>query len=223
MISALFSLIARDARLALRVGGGAGAAIGFLLVVIVFFPLAIGPDQNLLQRIAPGALWIALLLSVLLSADRIYTADYEDGSLEVMALGPAPLEVVALAKALAHWLTTGLPLAVLAAPLGVMLNLDLALLPKITAAMALGSLALSLLAAMGAAITVGLRKGGLLISLLILPLYIPLLIFGISASGAQVGGGGMTSSAFAILGAIVLLTLVVAPAAAAAALRSHLR
>ncbi|HHN68158.1 MAG TPA: heme exporter protein CcmB [Thermopetrobacter sp.] len=223
MTGALAALIARDVRLALRAGGGVGAALGFFLVVVVFFPLAIGPDQAFLRRIAPGAMWIALLLSVLLSADRIYTADFEDGSLEVMALGAAPLEVVALAKALAHWLTAGLPLAVLAPPLGLMLNLDITLLPGMIAAMLIGSLALSLLAAMGAAITVGLRKGGLLISLLILPLYIPLLIFGVSASGAQVGGASLASSAMAILGAIVLLAVVVAPLAAAAALRAHLR
>ncbi len=223
MTSVLASIIGRDVRLALRAGGSIGTAFGFFLTVIVLLPIGIGPDQALLSRIAPGALWIALLMSVLLSADRIYSADHEDGSLEVMALGPAPLEVVALAKAIAHWLTAGLPLAVAAPLMGFLLNLDTALIPGLAGAMLLGSVALSMLAAMGAAITVGLRKGGLLISLLILPLYIPLMIFGISASTGGGGGPDITLPSFLILAAIVLLAVVVSPVASAAALRAHMR
>ncbi len=217
------SLIGRDVLLALRAGGGVGTAFGFFLTVIVLLPIGIGPDQALLQRIAPGALWIALLMSVLLSADRIYTADHDDGSLEVMALGPAPLEVVALAKAVAHWLTAGLPLAVGAPLLGFLLNLDPALAPRLALSMLIGSLALSMLAAMGAAITVGLRKGGLLISLLILPLYIPLMVFGVTASTGGASGPDISASSLLILMAIVLLSVVVSPVASAAALRAHMR
>ncbi len=222
-MNVLFSLLGRDVLLALRAGGGIGTAFGFFLTVVVLLPIGIGPDQALLQRIAPGALWIALLMSVLLSADRIYSADFEDGSLEVMALGPAPLEVVTLAKALAHWITSGLPLAVAAPLLGFLLNLDAALVPALAAAMVTGSLALSMLAAMGAAITVGLRKGGLLISLLILPLYIPLMIFGVSASAGGVSGPDTSTSSFLILTAVVLVAVVVSPVASAAALRAHMR
>ncbi len=222
-MNVLFSLIGRDVLLALRAGGGIGTAFGFFLTVVVLLPIGIGPDQALLQRIAPGALWIALLMSVLLSADRIYSADFEDGSLEVMALGPAPLEVIALAKALAHWITAGLPLAIAAPLLGFLLNLDAALVPALAGAMVTGSLALSMLAAMGAAITVGLRKGGLLISLLILPLYIPLMIFGVSASAGDVSGPDTSSASFLILTAIVLVAVVVSPVASAAALRAHMR
>ncbi len=222
-MSGFFAIIARDVRLALRAGGNVGTALGFFLTVIVLMPIGIGPDQALLTRIAPGVLWIALLMSVLLSADRIYSADFDDGSLEVMATGHLPLEMVALAKALAHWLTAGLPLALLAPALGFLLNLDAALTPRLWLAMTTGSLALSMLAALGAAITVGLRKGGLLISLLILPLYIPLLIFGMSTSTGGTGGPDITLPSYLILLAIVLLALVVSPIASAAALRAHLR
>ena len=222
-MKSFLSIIARDTRLALRAGGNIGTAIGFFLTVVVLLPIGIGPDQALLQRIAHGVLWIALLMSVLLSADRIYTADFEDGSLEVMATGPLPLELVALAKSLAHWFTAGLPLAILAPALGFLLNLDYTLAPMLLLSMVTGSLALSLLAGMGAAITVGLRKGGLLISLLILPLYIPLLIFGVSVTTGGMGGPDITWPSYLILLAIVLLALVVSPLASAAALRAHLR
>ncbi len=217
------AIVGRDVRLGLRAGGNIGAAVGFFLTVVVLLPIGIGPDMALLQRIAPGALWIALLLSILLSADRIYTQDFEDGSLEVLMTGPLPLELVALAKTLAHWLLAGLPLAVLAPALGFLLNLDVAVAPTLLLAMVTGSLALSLLAGMGAAITVGLRKGGLLISLLILPLYIPLLIFGVSVTTGGMGGPDITWPSYLILLAIVLLALVVSPLASAAALRAHLR
>ncbi len=178
----IWALIRRDLMLATRQGGGAGTAIGFFVTVIVLLPLGIGPDQGLLQRIAPGALWIALLLSVLLSAERIFQSDYEDGSLDAMSLGVVPLELVVLAKAAAHWLTTALPLAIAAPLFGFLINLDAPAIPALGLAMILGSLFLSLLAALGAAITVALRRGGLLVSLLILPFYVPCLIFGVAAS-----------------------------------------
>lgn len=218
----LGALVARDLKLAFRQGGGAGNALGFLLAVIVLVPFGIGPDQALLQRIAPGVLWIALLLSVLLSADRVFQADYEDGSLELLTMGPVLTELVVLAKAAAHWLTSGLPLAVLAPLLGFLLNLEPRTVPVLLAAMLLGSLGLSLLATLGAAVTVGLRRGGLIVSLIILPLYVPLLIFGVAA-GSGGADAGDPKSALVVLAALTIGALVVTPFAGAAALRAYLR
>jgi heme exporter protein B len=218
----LAALLRRDLLLALRQGTGAGTALGFFLTVMVLLPLGIGPDQALLQRIAPGALWIALLLSVLLASDRIFQADYEDGSLELMTMGPAALEVVVTVKACAHWLTTGLPLALAAPLLGFLLNLDPGRIVPLVLAMALGSVALSLLASLGAAITVGIRRGGLLVSLLVLPLYVPVVIFGVAASDAAGGAIDIATPALMILAAIALVALVTVPFAAAAALRAYM-
>lgn len=221
-MTAFWSLVRRDLVLTLRQGGGAGMALGFFLTVLVLLPLGIGPDLNFLQRLAPGALWITLLLSVLLSTDRIFAPDYEDGTLELMTMGPMPLELVALGKSLAHWLSTGLPLAILAPGLGVLLNLDSALFGPILVAMVLGSLALSLLACLGAAVTVGLRRGGMIISLLILPLYVPVLIFGVAATNGTTGVPSLFGPSMLILTAISLASLVLAPIAAAAAIRAHM-
>jgi len=217
-MTGLIALVRRDLRLALRQGGGAGTALGFFLTVLLLLPLGLGPDLALLERIAPGALWIALLLSVLLSAERIFQADYDDGSLELFTLGPAALEMVVAAKAIAHWLTAGLPLALAAPLLGFLLNLAPDRMLPLALATVTGSAALSLLASLGAAVTVGLRRGGLLISLIVLPLYVPVLVFGVTASSA-----GETAPPFMILFAIVLVAIVVVPFAAAAALRAHLR
>jgi heme exporter protein B len=222
-MSALAAVIARDLRLAWRQGGGAGTALGFFLTVLVLIPLGIGPDVALLQRIAPGTLWIALLLSVLLSADRIFEPDHDDGSLEIMTLGPVPLELIVLAKAAAHWLATALPMAVAAPFLGLLLALDPTLFLPLGLAMLLASLALSLLASLAAAVTVGLKRGGLLLSILTLPLYVPALIFGVAASAGDEGLSGSRPAALLILLALVLLALAVAPFAGAAALRAHLR
>ncbi len=222
-MTAVWAILKRDLVLAWRQGGGVGTAIGFFLTVIVLLPLGIGPDIAVLQRIAPGGLWIALLLSVLLSADQIYQSDYDDGSLELMTFGSVPLEVVAATKSLAHWLTSGLPLAIAAPLLGFLLNLDTALIVPLLGAMMLGSLGLSFLAGLGAAVTVGLRRGGLLVSLLVLPLYVPVLIFGIAAGGAGTIGPGVTSASFSILFAITLIILVVAPFGSGAALRAYMR
>ena len=222
-MSVLAALIKRDLLLAWRQGGGTGTALGFFLTIVVLLPIGIGPDQALLQRIAPGALWIALLLSVLLSAERIFQPDYDDGSLEQMAISPAPLPMIALAKAFAHWLSASLPLAIAAPLLGFLLNLDPALILPLAMAMIIGSMALSLLACLGAAVTVGLRRGGMLVSLLILPLYIPALIFGISASTAGMAGPDISLPSMLILIAIVLTFLVIVPVAAAAALKAYLQ
>lgn len=215
---AFLALIKRDTTLAIRQGGGAGTGLGFFLTVVLLIPLGLGPDLALLQRIAPGALWIALLLSVLLSAERIFLTDYEDGSLDQLAIARLPLELSVLAKAAAHWLTASLPLAITAPILGFLLNLDPVAIGPLALAMFLGSITLSLVATMGAAVTCGLRRGGLLVSLLVLPLYVPVLIFGISASG----GPNPATPALLILAALALASAVIAPIAAAAALRAYL-
>jgi heme exporter protein B len=214
--------VRRDVILGFRQGGGAGAAIAFMLSVLVLIPLSIGPDQNQLQRLAPGIMWLALLLAILLTSEKIFQQDYEDGSLDLLTLIDLPLELVVLAKALAHWLAVGLPVAVIAPLLGIFLNIELSAIPVLLLAMALGSLALSLLAAIGGAITAGLRRGGLLVSLLILPLYVPVLVFGLSATTQNSGPTGGSSSLL-VLTAIVLISLVLQPWASAAALRAYLR
>jgi heme exporter protein B len=224
-MSAFLTLLKRDILLAAREGGALGTALGFYLIVIALMPLGLGPDLNLLARIAAGVLWIALLLAALLSLPRIFEADHDDGSLEVMAMGPLPLEAVAAAKSLAHWITTGIPLALLAPVLGILLNLDLATYPTLIATMLVGTPAISFLGAIGAALTLRTRRGGLLLALLVLPLYIPTLIFGISAiSAAKMGPSGAGSeAAFLILGAISLASVVLGPLAAAAALKVQLQ
>jgi heme exporter protein B len=218
------ALIRRDVTLALRDGGAVGTALGFYLIVVTLMPLGVGPDLPLLSRIAPGVLWIALLLAALLSTGRIFEADQDDGSLEAIALGPLPLEAVALAKIAAHWLTSALPLVVAAPLLGLLLNLDLGAYTILAATMLIGTPAVSAIGAIGAALTVKARKGGLLIALLVLPLYIPTLIFGISAIGAAVSAlPGSTVSPLLILAAISLASLAAAPFAAAAALRIQMQ
>ncbi len=212
------ALVRRDVKLAVREGGAIGTALGFFLIVVSLMPLGLGPDLNLLARIAAGILWIALLLAALLSLGRIFETDYEDGTLDVLATGQLPLELVAAAKSLAHWLTTGIPLALLAPVLGILLNLDLKSYPILIATMLAGTPAVSFLGAIGAALTLKARRGGLLLAVIVLPLYIPTLIFGISAVSATAGPGGI-GAAFLVLTAISLAAIVLGPIAAAAALR----
>jgi len=221
-VTSFWALVRRDLRLAVREGGAIGTALGFFLVVVSMMPLGLGPDLNLLARIAAGILWIALLLAALLSLNRIFEADYEDGTLDVLATGRLPLELVAAAKALAHWITTGIPLALLAPVLGILLNLDIKSYPILVATTLAGTPAVSFLGAIGAALTVKARRGGLLLALVVLPLYVPTLIFGISAVGATMGPSGM-GAAFLILTAISLVAVVLGPIAAAAALRIQLQ
>lgn len=216
-------LIRRELVLAYRLGGGAGTAIGFFLVVITLLPLGIGPDSALLSRISAGAIWIALLLSVLLSVDRIFQSDFEDGSLELMLLGPVPLELVVVGKTIAHWLTTGLPLAIAAPLFGILLNIEPGAIGPLVLSTMIGSPALSFLGALGAAITLGVRRGGLLLSLLILPLYVPILIFGVSAASSSGAGPDISTPSLLVVAALSLATLVLCPLAAAAAIRSHYR
>jgi heme exporter protein B len=221
-VNSFWALVRRDLRLAVREGGAIGTALGFFLIVVSLMPLGLGPDLNLLARIAAGILWIALLLAALLSLNRIFEADYEDGTLDVLATGHLPLELVATAKSLAHWLTTGIPLALLAPVLGILLNLDLASYPILVGTTLVGTPAVSFLGAIGAALTVKARRGGLLLALVVLPLYVPTLIFGISAVSAAAGPAGM-GAAFLILAAISLAAVVLGPIAAATALRIQLQ
>ncbi len=221
-MSALRTLVQRDLRLAVRQGGALGTALGFYMIVVTLLPLGLGADLNLLARIAPGVLWIALLLSALLSLPRMFGADYEDGSLDILATGPLPLELVAAAKALAHWISTGIPLTLLAPVLGILLNLEIGAYPTLVATMLLGTPAVSFIGAVGAALTLRAHRGGLLIALLVLPLYVPTLVFGMAVIGALLGPGGV-SSPLLILTAISLMAVILGPIAAAAALRAQMQ
>ncbi len=216
------ALICRDVLLTWREGSALGAALGFYLVVVALIPLGLGPDLALLSRIAPGVLWVALLLSALLSMERIFQSDYEDGSLELLALGPLPLEAVAAAKSVAHWISTGIPLILMAPVLGLLLNLEPDAYGPLLLSMLAETPAVSFLGGVGAALTCGLRRGGLLLALLLLPLYVPVLIFGVAAVQAVTGGTGAFATPFSILCAITLATIAVAPIASAAALRGNL-
>jgi heme exporter protein B len=225
MSRAFFALLLRDIRLAAGVGGGGGMAVFFFLVVVAIVPLGVGPDRPMLERLAPGMLWVALLLAALLTLDRLFQADNEDGSLDLLSAGPLPLELVAVAKSLAHWLVTGLPLVIAAPVLGLLLSLPPETMPSLILAMLVGTPALSFIGAVGAALTVGIRRGGLLASLLVLPFYIPVLIFGVGAASAASAGfeGEAGRQALLLLGAITLGSLVIGPFGAAAALRANLR
>jgi heme exporter protein B len=218
-MSALTALLVRDMRLAVRVGGGALIGVLFFLIVVAMMPFAIGPDLALLARIGPAILWLGALLASLLALDRLIGADHEDGSLDLILMARVPLELAVAVKALAHWLTTGLPLVAAAPLLGLLLNLD----PKATAAVALtlaaGTPALTFIGLIGAALTVTLRRGGLLLAVLILPLTIPVLIFGVAAANAAIVGPMPFDAPFTILCGLTLISTVVGPFAAAAALR----
>lgn len=218
----MIALLRRDLSLAVRAGGGFGLGVAFFLILCALVPFGVGPDTSALQPIAPGILWLGALLACLLSLDRVFALDYEDGSLDLLATSPLPLEGAVAVKALAHWITTGLPL-ILAAPLfGILLHLPPAAILPLLASLALGTPALSMLGAFGAAVTVGLRRGGLLLSLLVLPLYIPTLIFGTEMIRRGQEGGDMGPPLLFLAG-ITAGVLAVIPFAAAAALRVNLR
>ncbi len=219
---AAWALMLRDLRLAFRIGGGGLLGVTFFLLAALLIPLGVGPEGGALSRIAAGVLWVCALLACLLSLDRLFQADLEDGSLDQIALGPLPLEAVVLAKAAAHWLATALPLAVAAPALGVMLSLPEGAYGALVASLMIGTPALSLIGAVGAALTAGVRRGGLLLSVLVLPLYVPTLIFGAQAVH-RAATGLEAGTALAFLGAVTLLSAGVAPFAAAAALRINLR
>jgi heme exporter protein B len=222
-MSAFWHLVRRDLQLAWKEGGTVGVALGFYLMVVTMLPLSLGPDLNLLSRIAPGLLWVALLLATLLSLGRLFETDFEDGSLEVLATSALPLEAIAAAKSLAHWLTTGIPLTILAPVLGLLVNLPLEAYGVLVATMLVGTPAVSFIGAIGAALTLRARRSGVLIALLMLPLFVPTLLFGIEAITAALTQSGGFMSAFLILLAISLVSVVLAPLAAALALRFQLQ
>ncbi|WBU63164.1 heme exporter protein CcmB [Paracoccus aerodenitrificans] len=218
----MIALLLRDLKLATRAGGGFGLGLAFFLIVCTLVPFGVGPEGEILARIAPGILWVGALLSCLLSLDRIFALDHEDGSLDLLATAPIPLEGAVAVKALAHWLTTGLPLTVAAPVFGVLLHLPPEAMLWLVVSLLIGTPALSMLGAFGAAITVGLRRGGLLLSLLVLPLYVPTLIFG--AETVRAGSSALDpTTPLVFLAAITLLTGGLIPFAAAAALRINLR
>ena len=218
----MIALLIRDLRLAFRAGGGFGLGLAFFLLVAVLVPLGVGPEGATLARIAPGILWVGALLSCLLSLDRIFALDFEDGSLDLLATAPIPLEGVVAIKALAHWLVTGLPLTLAAPVLGVLLNLPGPGYGWLVVSLALGTPALSVIGAFGAALTVGIKRGGLLLSLLVLPLYVPTLIFG--AEVVKRGAAGLEPQVpLLLLAGITAGTLALLPFAAAAAIRVNLR
>jgi heme exporter protein B len=216
------ALLIRDLRLAFRAGGGFGLGLGFFLILCVLIPLGVGPEGGRLAAIAPGILWVGALLACLLSLDRIFALDWEDGSLDLLATAPLPLEGAVAMKALAHWIVTGLPLVLAAPLLGVLLHLPTAAYGWLVLSLLLGTPALSVIGAFGAALTVGLRRGGLLMSLLVLPLYMPTLIFGSEA--VRRGAEGMDASTpLLLLAGITAGSVAALPFAAAAALRINLR
>ena len=219
MIRAFSALLARDLKLAARVGGSGALSLVFFLMIVVLVPFALGPDLNLLSRIGPAILWLSAVLATLIGLDRLFQSDEEDGSLDLMTGAAVPLELVVLAKVLASWLTTGLPLA-LASPL---FGLLVALSPKAMVAtaltLALGTPALAFIGAVGAALTATIRRGGLILAIIVLPLMIPTLIFGVSAAEAALGGTVPFATPLAVLAALSLIAAVVGTLAAAAALR----
>jgi len=221
-MSAFASLLGRDMRLSVRVGGGALMGALFFLVVVSMIPFAIGPDLALLARIGPAILWLGALLASLLALDRLFATDYEDGSLDLLMMGGMPLELAVATKAIAHWITTGLPLVIMAPLLGLMLNVDLHALGWLALTLAAGTPALTFLGLIGAALSVALRRGGLLLAVLVLPLTVPVLIFGVAATNAAITGPAPFGPPFTILCALSLASLVLGPIAAAAVLRHGL-
>jgi heme exporter protein B len=221
-MTALAAVLVRDMRIAVRVGGGALMGVLFFVVVATLVPFALGPDLALLQRIGPAILWLAALLASLLALDRLFAADHEDGSLDLILMGRAPLELVVLVKGVAHWLTTGLPLIVAAPLIGLMLNLNARAAAALVLTLLAGTPALTFIGLIGAAIAVTLRRGGLLLAVLVLPLAVPVLIFGVAAANAAVAGPAPFGTPFTILCALTLASLVVGPFAAAAALRQEM-
>lgn len=218
-MNALVMLFRRDVRIAVRAGGGAPVGVLFFLVVVTLMPFAIGPDLALLQRIGPAILWLGALLSSLLALDRLLSADQDDGSLDLMLMAATPLELALAVKALAHWLTTGLPLVIATPLLALLLNLDMLATGAVALTLLAGTPALTFIGLVGAALTVTLRRGGFLLAVLILPLTVPVLIFGVAASNAAIVGPLPFGTPFTLLCALTLTSAVIGPFAAALALR----
>ncbi|MDR1828449.1 MAG: heme exporter protein CcmB [Methylobacteriaceae bacterium] len=222
MAAAFFALVRRDVVLALRVGGSGGLALVFFLMMVTVIPFAVGPDQRLIGRIGPSILWLAAVLAVLIGLDRLFRVDEEDGSLDLIQSTPLPLEVLVLAKTLAHWLTTALPLVVLSPLLGLLVALPLEGMAPLMLSLLLGTPALTCIGAVGAALTCTLSRGGLILAVLVMPLMSPVLIFGVRAVNIACGliPGSLLNS-YLMLFALTLLYAVIGAAAAAAALRNR--
>ena len=217
-MNAFLLVLGRDVRLAVKQDGAAFMAVMFFVLTVTLFPLGVGPGPEILARVSAGVVWVAALLAALLSLDRLFQADLEDGSLELLSLGPLPLPLTVLAKCAAHWLSTGLPLILASPLLALLLNMPAPGYVALLASMLLGTPTLSLIGAIGAALTVGVRRGGVLLSLLVLPLYVPVLIFAVAAVDAEVQGLGAQPHLL-LLAAMMLGSGVLAPLAAAAALK----
>ncbi len=216
------ALLIRDLKLAFRAGGGFGLGLAFFLIVVTLVPFSVGPQSELLSRIAVGVLWLGALLACLLSLDRLLALDWEDGSLDLIATAPLPLEGVLSIKALAHWLTTGLPLVIAAPAFGVLLNMPSGGAKWVVVSLLLGTPALSVIGVFGAALTVGIKRGGLLLSLLVLPLYVPTLIFGAELARRGLDGQS-TQTSLLMLAGITLGVTALMPFASAMVLRMNLR
>ncbi len=212
----------RDIRLGVRAGGGFGLGLAFFLIVTVLVPFAIGPQSELLTRVAGGILWLGALLACLLSLDRIFQLDFEDGSLDLLATAPVPMEGVVAMKAAAHWVLTGLPLTLAAPVLGLLMNLPGPAYGMLVLSLLLGTPALSVIGAFGAALTVGLKRGGLILSVIVLPLYVPTLIFGAEAV-RRAGEGQVAATPLMLMAGITFAAAALLPFAAAAAIRVNLR
>jgi heme exporter protein B len=220
-MGAYFGLFRRELLLAVRQGGEIGLALGFFVLAVVLFPLGVGPEAEMLRRIGAGVVWVAALLAAVLSLDRLFAVDHADGTLDLLALSAMPLEGVVIAKCAAHWVTTGLPLTVISPFLAELVDMDTAAIPVLALSLLIGTPALSLLGAIAAALTLGARRPGVLSSLVVLPLYLPVLIFGAGAVEAGIAGGGARPHLL-LLGALTLAALPLAPLATAAALRQAL-
>jgi len=220
MTRALLALIARDLKLATRIGGGFSLGIVFYLALVAILPFAVGPDLNLLSRIGPAVLWIGALLATLIGLDRLFQADEEDGSLEVMCMSGVPLEEIVAAKSVAHWLTSGLPLAVAAPLFGLMLGVEPMALLGTAVSLVPGTIALTFTGAIGAALTASMRRGGMLLSILVVPLMVPILIFGVATAEASRPGAVSFTVPFLALSALALAAVVAGSVVGAAALRA---
>jgi heme exporter protein B len=220
-MAAFVGLFRRDLRLALRQGGDTGLVLGFFVLAVILFPFGVGPEAAILRRIGAGIIWVAALLAALLSLDRLFEGDYQDGGLDLLALSSLPLEFAVLAKCAAHWVATGLPLALASPVLAIIVNLEPAEIGILTASLLIGTPALSLIGSVAAALTLGARRQGVVLSVLVLPLYVPPLIFGAGAVEASAAGTGARAYLL-VLGAVSLATLALAPWASAAALRQAL-
>jgi heme exporter protein B len=221
-MSALSALLVRDIKLAVRLGGGAPMGVLFFLIVVTLVPFALGPDLALLRRVGPAILWLGALLASLLALDRLFAADYEDGSLDLILMSSVPLELTVAVKALAHWLTTGLPLVIAVPVLALFLDLEPWAMAAVALTLLIGTPALTFIGTVGAALAVTLRRGGLILAILVLPLTIPVLIFGVAAANTAVIGPVPFGAPFTILCGLALISFVIGPFAAAAALRHGL-